>query len=173
MAQFVIEFGAPTFDPVFAAVLSMIGSPTMIDTESRTGGGERFPATTDALQAVSRRFEGGHIVSATFRTESEGVRYGLITEPRYNGQSLSMWMGAVELTTDDWRRYWDALLRFEALVFVCVGEEEGVELADDSLTVASFPWDEWPTLAGALRTSKGKSEWVIRERTPIQSDRPS
>lgn len=164
LSQVVIEFGSPTFGPVFDAVLSLIGRPTAIDTESRSGGRGTFPATKDALEAIAKKFADGQIASATFRTESGGVRYGLILEPRYNGQDLSVWMGTVELTTDDWRPYWDALLLFDALAFVCVGEEEGVELTDGNLTVDSFPWDEWPLLVGALR-AEGGSRWLIKERT--------
>lgn len=164
MAQVVIEFGSQTFGPVRDAMLSLIGTPIAIDTEFRSGGGETCPATEHALEAISRRFADGQIASVTFRTESGGVRYGLILQPRYSGQNLSMWMGTLELTTKDWRRYWDALLQFDALAFVCVGDEEGVELTDDDLTVNSFPWDEWPMLAGALRAGEGGAGWVIRER---------
>jgi hypothetical protein len=166
MAQVVIEFGAPSLGPIMDALLSVIGTPSAIETESLSGSGEACPPTKDALEALSRKFTDGQIVAATFRTESEGVRYGLILKPCYGGQDLSMWMGTVEVTTEDWRRYWDALLQFGSLAFVCVGDEEGVELTDGNLTVASFPWDEWPTLAGALRAGDGGTGWVIRERTP-------
>lgn len=165
MAQVVIEFGASSFGPIMDAMLSLIGTPTAIEIESLSGGGETCPATKDALEALARKFTAGQVGSATFRTESEGVRYGLIVPPRYSGQDLSMWMGTVELSTANWRQYWDALLQFEALAFVCVGNEEGVELTDDALTVASFPWDEWPMLVGALRAGGGCGGWVIRERT--------
>ncbi|MEZ5403664.1 MAG: hypothetical protein R2729_28550 [Bryobacteraceae bacterium] len=168
MAQVVIEFGALSFGPIMNAMLSVIGTPSAIETESASGSGETCPATKDAIEAVSRKFLDGQIVSATFRTKAEGVRYGLILKPRYGGQDLSMWMGTVELTTDDWRQYWDALLRIDALAFVCVGDEEGVELTDERLTAASFPWDEWPTLAGALRGGEGGTGWVIRERKSVR-----
>lgn len=165
MKQVVIEFGAQTLGPVRDAMTSLIGTPIAIETEFRSGGGETCPATEDTIEALSRKFAAGQIASVTFRTKSEGVRYGLILQPRYSGQNLSMWMGTIELTTEDWRRYWDALLRFDALAFVCVGDEEGVELTDDNLAVASFPWNEWPMLAGALRIGEGSTGWVIRERT--------
>jgi hypothetical protein len=169
MSQVVIEFGSPSFGPVFDALLSLIGRPTAIDMESRSGGREALRATKDTREAIAKKFADGQVASATFRPESGGVRYGLILEPRYKGQDLSVWMGTVELMTDDWRPYWDALLLFDALVFVCVGEEEGVELNDDNLNVDSFPWDEWPLLIGALR-AEGGSRWAVKERTtPRQS----
>lgn len=168
MAQIVIEFGGPSLSPIMNAILSLIGTPTAIETEVPSGERETCPATKDAIEAVSRKFLDGQIISATLRTKAEGVRYGLILKPRYGGQDLSMWMGTVELTTDDWRQYWDALLRIEPLAFVCVGDEEGVELTDERLTAASFPWDEWPTLAGALRGGEGGTGWVIRERKPVR-----
>lgn len=160
MAQVVIEFGAPSLGPIMDAMLSVIGSPSAIETESPHGSGEAYSATKEAVEALSGKLTDGQIVSVTFRTRAEGVRYGLILKPRYSGHDLSMWMGTVELTTDDWRRYWDALLAFDSLAFVCVGDEEGVELTDDNLSVASFPWNEWPMMAGALRTERG---WEIRE----------
>jgi hypothetical protein len=170
MAQFVIEFGAPTLDPVFAALLSVIDCPTFIEMELRSGGSEQCPASKDALESVRKKFAEREIVSATFRADSEDVRYGLILEPRYNGQHLSMWMGTVELVSEKWRQYWDALLRLEGLSFACVGEEEGVELTDERLTVASFPWEEWPILVGALRTPEGGSDWVIRQQVHVRSE---
>ena len=74
---------------------------------------------------------------------------------------------AIELTTHGWRRYWERLLQFDGLAFVCVGDEEGVELNDRNLSVSSFPWDEWPLLTAALRGGEAgmSSDWVIRERT--------
>lgn len=164
MAQIVIEFGAPALTPIMDAMLSLIGTPTVIETEWRTGGGETQPATKAGVEALTRQLTTGEIMSATFRTDSKSVRYGLILRPHYRGQNLSIWMGTVEVTTEEWRPYWEALLRSDALGFVCVGEEEGVELEDDDLTEASFPWDEWPMLAGALR-SHLDGTWVIRERT--------
>ena len=167
MSQIVVEFGAPEYHPTLSALLAMIERPTAIVTECKTGGSEQFSATPEAIEAISQKFEHGEIVSATFRTESEGVRYGLITAPHYNGQRLSMWLGTVELTAIDWRSYWNALLRLDGLMFVCVGDEEGVELTDDNLTLASFPYNQWPMVVGALRNEQSGPSWVIRERSTI------
>lgn len=164
MAQVVVEFGSPTLGPVLNAMVSLIGHPSMLEMELRSGGAATSPATKEALEAIPQKFNDGEIASVTFRTETEGIRYGLILEPRFNGQDLTMWMGTIELTKE-WRSYWDRLLQFDGLAFVCVGEEEGVELNDRNLSVSSFPWTAWPLLVAALRTSGGNgSEWVIRER---------
>ncbi len=164
MAQIVIEFGAPTLGTIMDATLSVIGTPTVIEIELRSGGGQVF--AMDYLETLSRQLTDGQVLSATFRTESKEVRYGLIIRPHYGGQNRSIWMGTVELVTTEWRPYWEALLQFDGLSFVCVGDEEGVELTDDNLTVTSFPWDEWPLLVGALRAEEEGNSWVIRERTP-------
>lgn len=166
MAQFVIEFGAPALSPVLNAVLSVVERPTMLDESFPSGGGYRVPATKDALDAIPQRFADRKLSSVTIRTDAVGIRYGLVMEPHFSGQGLAMWMGTIELTANDWRPYWDRILKFEGLVFACVGDEEGVELSDQELTVDSFPWDRWPLLVGAVRHSTGgeELEWLIRER---------
>ncbi len=169
MAQIVIEFGAPRLGPVMDAMFSLIGTPIAIETELLSGGAGTCPDAQDAFDFLSEKFTDGEIVAVTFRTGSEAVRYGLILRPRYGGQKLSSWLGTVELTTEDWRQYWDALLRFEALAFVCASDEEGVALTDCDLTLTSFPWDERQMLAGALRTGEGVTGWVIKERTTTRT----
>ena len=165
MAQVVIEFGSATLGPVLDAMVSLIDQPSVLEMELRSGGGLTSPATKGAIEALSQKFTDREIASVTFRTETNEIRYGLILEPRFNGQDLAMWMGTVELTTEEWRPYWDKLLRFDGLAFVCVGDEEGVELSDQNLTVSSFPWNEWPLMAAALRGNEGQgSDWVVRER---------
>ena len=165
MAQVVIEFGSPTLGPVLDAMLLLIEQPSVLEIELRSGGGMRSPATIASLEAIPQQFAAREIALVTFRTEIDKIRYGLILEPRFKGQDLTMWMGTIELTTTEWRPYWDRLLQFDGLAFVCVGDEEGVELSDQDLSVASFPWDEWPLLAAALRGSDAQgAEWVIRQR---------
>jgi hypothetical protein len=85
--------------------------------------------------------------------------------PNFNGQDLAMWMGTIELTANDWRPYWDRLLQFDGLVFTCVGDEEGVELSDQELTVDSFPSDEWPLLVWRLAPRHGKGVGVAHPGT--------
>ena len=166
-AQVVIEFGSPTLGPVLDAMTSLIEHPSILEMELRTGGGVTIPATMAALEAIPQKFTSREIVSITFRTDPDEIRYGLILEPHFKGQDLAMWMGTIELTTHGWRRYWERLLQFDGLAFVCVGDEEGVELNDRNLSVSSFPWDEWPLLTAALRGGEAgmSSDWVIRERT--------
>ena len=163
MAQIVIEFGSPSLGPVLDAMTSLIERPSILEMELRSGGGVTSPATKAAIAAIPQKFTDREIASITLRTEAEEIRYGLILEPRFKGQDLALWLGTIELTTEGWRRYWDRLLQSDGLTFVCVGDEEGVELNDRSLTVSSFPWDEWPLMIAALRGSSG-SDWVIRER---------
>ena len=165
MAQVVIEFGSSRFSSVLEVMMFCIQHLTALEMEFRSGGGATFPATKEVVESIPRRFTDGEITSVIFRTNTEGVRYGLILEPHFNGQDLSLWMGTIELTTENWRNYWDRLLEFDGLAFVCVSAEEGVELNDQNLTVASFPWDVWPLLIAAVRGSAEKgSDWVIRER---------
>lgn len=165
MAQFVIEFGATEIDPVFNAVLTLVENPSLLDVSLRSGGSVSIPATEGNLNEVHQQFVQGEITSATIRTGVTDIRYGLLLAPHFDGQDLSLWMGTIELTTDDWHPYWEKLLKLDGLVVVCTGEEEGVELTDGNLTVTSFPWEEWPLLIGALRDDTGrKSAWVIRER---------
>ena len=162
MAQIVIEFGASSLGPVMDAMPSLMGTPTAIETDFVSGMREACPAAKDSFDTLSQKLTDGEVVAVTFRTGSKVVRYGLILRPRYRGQDLSMWLGTVELGTEDWRRYWDALLRCDALTFACVGDEEGVDLTDNDIAVDAFPWGEWPMLVGALRAGEGGTGWVIR-----------
>jgi hypothetical protein len=165
MVQVVIEFGSTTLGPVLDAMVYLIERPSVLEMELRSGGAKVSPATTGAIEGLAQKFTDREIAAVTFRTEFDEIRYGLILEPRFHGQDLSMWMGTVELTTKEWRPYWDKLLRFDELAFACVGDEEGVELNDRSLTVSSFPWNEWPVLAAALRANEGQgSEWIVHDR---------
>lgn len=163
MAQVVIEFGSATLGPVLEAMMSLVTKPSILEMELRSGGGIASAASKTSIEGLAQKFMDREIASVTFRTDADEIRYGLILEPRFNGQDLTMWMGTLELTTHRWRQYWDTLLRFDGLAFVCVGDEEGVELCDQDLSVSSFPWDERPLMAAALRGSLG-TDWVIRER---------
>ena len=165
MAQVVVEFGAADLASVLDAMISLMERPTTVAMEFRSGGGETLPATKEALEGIPEKFSHGGVAAVTFRTEIEEIRYGLILEPRFGSQGISMWLGTIELTTEKWRRYWEKLLKCDGLAFVCVGDEEGVELNDGMLTVDSFPWDEGPLLIAALRDGKiATIDWVIRER---------
>lgn len=67
MAQVVIEFGAPSLGLIMDALLSVIETPSAIETEYLSGSGEACPPGKDALEASSRKFTDGQIVAATFR----------------------------------------------------------------------------------------------------------
>lgn len=162
MGQFVIEFGAPMLSPVLQAVMTLIERAEQLDMSLPSGGGVTIPATDHAVEGLSSEFADHRINSVTFRTNTAGVRYGLIVEPQFDGQKLSMWMGTVEITSDEWRGYWSRVLQCKGLFFACIGEEEGVEITDDMLAVDSFPWEKWPLLAAALRSDEHE-DWFVRE----------
>jgi hypothetical protein len=70
-------------------------------------------------------------------------------------------MGTIEFIGEQWQPIWNMLLSNPMFGVVCIGLDEGVELEDELLRPDSFPWDVWPTFAGAVRDERG--EWVKRE----------
>ena len=118
----------------------------------------------DSLAQVAALLEAGSAASAVIRNEDARIRYGLITNPRFNGSGLSLWMGTIEIGVEEWESVWGWLLEQTSLRFVCVGHEEGVELCDAQIDPATFPWTEWPLLIGAVRSAGTPGAWFIRKR---------
>jgi hypothetical protein len=161
MAQYVIEFGSENLGHVVEAINNCLDGPYSI--EPRDLRHEPASGKIEAsLNELSEALESGELGSVTIRNGDSRIRYGLITSPKLDGCQLSLWMGTIELGVEDWRFVWDRLLHQNGLKFVCVGAEEGVELADGQITFETFPWTEWPLLVGAVRTTE--SEWAIRDR---------
>ena len=79
-------------------------------------------------------------------------------------------MGTIEIAVENWSFVWDDLLANPNLLFVCVGDPEGVELCDEQISVDSFPWAEWPLVVGAVRSTEG-NKWVVRHRMVVADDR--
>lgn len=118
----------------------------------------------DSLAHVAALLEAGSAASAVIRNEDARIRYGLITNPRFNGSGSSLWMGTIEIGQEEWTPAWDSLLEETSLRFVCVGLEEGVELCDAQIDPDRFPWTEWPLLIGAVRSGESPGAWFIRKR---------
>lgn len=118
----------------------------------------------DSLVGAIAALEAGTAASAVIRNPDERMRYGLITNPRFNRSDLSLWMGTIEIGVEQWDFVWERLLKEPHLRFVCVGHEEGVELSDDRIHAETFPWTEWPLLIGAVRAAGASAEWIIRCR---------
>lgn len=64
-------------------------------------------------------------------------------------------MGTIEIGVEEWESIWGRLLEQTSLRFVCVGNEEGVELCDAQIDPDRFPWTEWPLLIGAVCSGEG------------------
>jgi hypothetical protein len=162
VAQFVIEFGAPHAHAVAGAISDCLSPPLTITVDDKTAE-MSYVSTDRPLERVIADLEAGTAYSAIIRNTDERIRYALVASPRFNNSSLSMWMGTIEVSSEDWKFVWDRILEHPDLRFICVGDEEGVELRDEQISVDAFPWTEWPLLIGAVR-SAGPGEWTIRRR---------
>ncbi len=161
MPQYVLEFGAAELVPVVEVLVSLMGSPDIIEVAANQPDGPKYGRTAEELSKVVDDLRDGRLMSAILRSQAPDVRYGLIIRPHFFGQQLSLWMGTIESTSPDWKPMWRAVLSNDQLRFACIGSEEGVELSDDRLSVDTFPWQEWPMIIGALRSGGGS--WVIKE----------
>jgi hypothetical protein len=111
-----------------------------------------YVSTDKPLERVIADLEAGTACSAVIRITDERIRYALVTRPRFNNSGLSNVDGHIEVSIKDWEFAWDRILEHPDLRFVCVGDEEGVELRDEQMSVDAFPWTEWPLLIGAVRS---------------------
>ena len=169
MSQLVFEFGAATPGPVFTAVERVIGGATVKEVDFLRPGettDERVlrPAIDDLI-SIRTDFEKKRITSYIFRPQIPDIRYVLFIGPNfdnYGATNFSLWRATIESLSDNYKELWQSLLAVDGLRFVCFGAPEGVELDDTQMTVDSFPWDEWPLVIGAVRSTHDSSEWVIR-----------
>lgn len=162
MAQFVFEFASRELRLVAEAVEAVVAPFSEISI-ARTALGDSWEYIETALdfEEVVAEMSSGSLMSVLVRGNKTDIRYGLITCPNFNGGKLSSWMGTIEFIGDQWQPIWNNLLSYTALQVICVGLDEGVELEDEFLSPESFPWDIWPTFAGAVRNDKG--EWFKKE----------
>ncbi len=162
MSQYVIEFGAERVQAIAAAIALCLPSQITVSVD-QADQEFTYRETERPLSRVVEDLEAGTIRSAVVRRGDERIRYALISSPLFNKQGLSKWMGTIEPGVENWSFVWDALLENPDLLFVCIGDPEGVELSDEQLSAESFPWTEWPLPVGAVRSVEG-NEWIIRPR---------
>lgn len=162
MAQFVFEFTSGELRPVAEAVKAIV-APFSETSIARTANGDSWEYVETKLdfEKVVAEMSSGSLMSVLVRGNKADIRYGLITCPKFNGGKLSSWMGTIEFIGDQWQPIWNSLLSNKAFQVVCLGLDEGIELEDELLSPESFPWDVWPTFAGAVRDDKG--EWFKKE----------
>ena len=170
MSQFVIEFGSERVRPIVAGIALCVPSPHNISVDE-AGSELHYFASEGGLTQVVADLEAGTAASAVIRCPDERIRYALICSPRHNNSGLSKWMGTIEVTAEDWSFVWDALLATPDLLFVCVGDPEGVELSNDQISVDAFPWKQWPLLIGAVRQNDSH-EWIMWRREGTESVEP-
>lgn len=64
-------------------------------------GAMNYVGTSDSLAQVVAALQAGTAASAVIRNEDARIRYGLITNPRFNGSRSSLWMGAIEIGVEE------------------------------------------------------------------------
>jgi hypothetical protein len=93
MGQYVIEFASPTVEAIFNVIESLVRPTQVVHTLSSA---ERTMLTyrelSGNLSETLARLKDGSICSVSVHPTGE-IRYGLITCPYFNGQTLSLWMG--------------------------------------------------------------------------------
>ncbi len=169
MAQLVFEFGAGTSGPVFTAVERLIGGTKLQSVDFLLRGetdSERISRPTiDDLNSIRAKFEEQLITTFTLVPHVADIRYILFVGPNfdnYGATNFSLWGTTVEYLSDNYKDLWQSLLSVNGLKYVCLGAPEGVELDDAHMTVATFPWNKWPLVIGAVRPTGSSSEWVIQ-----------
>jgi hypothetical protein len=153
MPQWVFEFGSNQLDAVRTAVDRVIDcSSCAIESAD-----ELTVSLAKDVNSAYEQLRQGSIQSLILRPQTSDIRYILLLPP---DPSLSLWRGIIEYTGADYGWIWERVLSVEGLVFACLGHDEGVELKNESLSVQTFPWQEWPLVVGAVREAR-LGQWVI------------
>ena len=160
MPQFVVEFGAQQLRFVAEAIKLNLAEPSRISIDSADRE-MSYADTAKTFDEVLNDLAGGTVASAIIRTSDARIRYALITSPRTHVPPLTLWMGTIEISVENWTFAWEALLKQTGLSFVCVGLEEGIELGDEQISPGTFPWSAPGLVAGAVRTDP-QSDWTQR-----------
>jgi len=164
MAQYVMEFASDSVETALRLLDLLVSPKTSLQTltcsEQKT---LQYRPSEGDLAGLLPDLIAGSISSVMVHSEGE-IRYGLLTCPGFNGQQLSLWMGTIEFGTEAWRPVWNQVLKDSNVTAVCVGMEEGIDLADSMLTAASFPWNDRSLVAGAVR--RPDDTWDVREPEP-------
>jgi hypothetical protein len=159
--QLVYEFGAYEPDPVTRAIHLAVGN-TQYSVKCMPNDSDTYEPTDDSLSSATSKLREGVITSFSLHPSSGPIRYVLVTCPFFAGHALSAYLGTIEYIGDDYRALWNLLLGVLGLSVVCLGFEEGVELDNSTLSIETFPWNQWPLVIGALRDQAGLQQWVIR-----------
>ena len=170
--QYVFTFAAESIDAILGAVQSAIGS-TRYNLRKLSSDSDTFITSHDSLRLAAQDMTEGKLATIAVHPEGGSIRYALIASPLSSGRSLSRYLGTIEYTEPDYRPLWNMLLNVEGLSLVCLGFEEGVEISDEILRPASFPWNDWPLVIAAIKDLPSDSEWIIREGPEMASVPPS
>jgi hypothetical protein len=164
MAQYVMEFTSGSVETALRLLDRLVSPKTSLQTLSCAEQDTlQYRPSEGELAGLLPDLIAGSLCSVMVHSEGE-IRYGLLTCPRFNGQQLSSWMGTIEFGVEAWRPVWNQVLKDSNVAAVCVGMEEGIDLADSMLTAASFPWNDPSLVAGAVRQPDGT--WDVREPEP-------
>jgi hypothetical protein len=160
--QLVYEFGANEVEPVIEVIQQALGD-TPYSVKSLPNESDTYSPTDDPLATVALKLRDGQIASFSLHPDGGLVRYALATCPGFDGQPLSLYLGTIEYTGNDYEPLWNLILSAPALTVACVGFEEGVEIEDSMLSVGSFPWNQWPLVVGAVRDASVSQSWTIKQ----------
>jgi len=165
--QLVFEFGSKQLPPTVEAVRRVIGT-LACNIECLPKGSDTNEPTDDSLESAAVKLEMGAISAFTVRPQGGPIRYALVLSPFFEGQPLSLYLGTIEYTGENYAPIWELLLGTSGLTVACLGYDEGVDLQDGQLTVETFPWKEWPLVIGALRDGSDSQSWIVREGPEIK-----
>lgn len=161
--QLVYEFGATEVDPVVDVIRRALGV-TRYSVYIQPTETDGYSLTHDSLATVATTLRDGQIASFSLHPDaSDLIRYSLVTCPGFDGQPLSLYLGTIEYTGDDYKPLWELILNVPTLAVACIGFEEGVEIEDSMLSAETFPWDQWPLVIGAVRESSCAQPWIIKQ----------
>jgi hypothetical protein len=160
--QLVFEFGSNDFRSIIEALRSALGEQSY-NTKTLPANDDTYVLTDDRLESAGAKLVRGDLSAFSIHPLEGEIRYGLVLKPNFEGEALSIYLGTIEYTGDDYQTIWNLLLVTPGLELVCLGFEEGVELTDAQLNEETFPWNQWPLIIGALRDRSGSGLWTIHE----------
>ena len=156
--QLVFEFGTTAASSLIEVATGLVTAPRTVEVlyTDKTA----YEPLADPSADVNAMAAEGIISSFILRPTGGAIRYVLGLCPHFEGEDFSCWLGTVEFIGADYAPLWQYLLARHDLLFLCLGFEEGVPVAERGQKGQWFSWDDPTLIIGAIHRPDG--HWDLR-----------
>jgi hypothetical protein len=156
--QLVFEFGTSVASSLIEVATGLVPTPRTVEVlYTDKSAYEPFGDPSADLNAMAAE---GIISSFILRPTAGAIRYVLGLCPHFEGEDFSCWLGTVEFIGASYASIWQYFLARHDLLFVCLGFEEGVSVAEGGEKEHWFSWSDPTLVVGAIHRPDG--HWDVR-----------